>query len=154
VPSRGIADGKDICQKPNREDEKIPESSFLLGRGGAFSFSGIVKAVSTQEMRALSYVWVINHQMRRKKTMKKTFWKLTWILIMTVAVGLSVIQLNSSVVKADGCQDYCPTMYAGCYFSACTSVTVNGTTWVHCYYECMGGGDIEEAHEIDACCDS
>jgi len=78
-------------------------------------------------------------------TRQKRILKLTWIMVMAVAVLLSIIQLNIPVVRAAGC-DSCPSGGPCCMLDACTTVTVDGTSWTTCYYTCSTGCGSGEEH--------
>lgn len=78
--------------------------------------------------------------------MKKRIWNLIGSLIMTAAIVFGVMQLNTSVVRAEGCP-HPSAVGCGCMFLEGTRMTVDGVSWWTCYYLCGGcGGDGEHMY--------
>lgn len=85
--------------------------------------------------------------------MKKRIWNLIGSLILTAAIVFGVVQLNTSVVKADGCLPAI-SIGCGCMFLGGTRMTVGEVSWWTCTYlcgGCGGGGEpmyIEQTIEV------
>jgi hypothetical protein len=76
---------------------------------------------------------------------KKVIRNVIGSMILASAIVFSIMQLNTSVVRADGCPD-AGTVGCGCVFMYSTSGTHNGQAVLWCRYMCGfgcggGGGD-------------
>lgn len=76
--------------------------------------------------------------------MKKRLWNLLGVGIMTLVIGIGLIQLTSPVVRAEGCPE---EPYSGCMCDLIDSISVEsgGLTHWYCTYGCYcagtGGGE-------------
>lgn len=80
--------------------------------------------------------------------MKKRMWNLIGISILTLAIVFSVIQLNTKVVKAEGCP-HPDTVGCGCIFEYGIGITYGEVTHWTCYYLCGGCGSPGEPMYIE-----
>lgn len=76
--------------------------------------------------------------------MNNRIWNLIGIAIMAVVIGLTLFQLTTPVVKADGCPTN-PDPYCDCRLVDSISVTNGDRTILYCTYSCScpspGGGE-------------
>ena len=77
------------------------------------------------------------------------------IVFMAAAMAFSIIQLNVTVVRADGCPSDPAGLWncGGCYLVDQTSYEMDGVIYRHCFYNCWGcpgpGGDpMEIEHDM------
>ena len=73
--------------------------------------------------------------------MKNQLRSLTLVTILICIVVLGVIQLRIPVVRANECGSCPTTTTGGCVLVGCTTVTIDGTTYTDCYYECLRGDE-------------